>query len=74
MASVVNSCAVCSEGVEDVIGGLRPDERLEVLVPLVDLAADVPFEFGDAALGRAAEFAAVKLDEVESPSSRFAKK
>src|SRR5262249_10226347 len=49
---------VVGEGFEDVVGGVRPDGRSGVLVPFVDPAADVPFEFDDAPVGRAAEFAA----------------
>jgi len=42
--------AVFGDGLEDVIGGLRPDERPWSLVPLVDPLADIGFEFGDAAV------------------------
>lgn len=37
----VSSCAVAGDRVEDLIGGLRPDEGLRVLVPGLDPPADV---------------------------------
>jgi len=39
---------VGGEVVQDLVGGLGPDERLRVLVPLGDPLVDVGFEFGDA--------------------------
>jgi hypothetical protein len=50
VSRVVNSLAVGGEGFEDLVGGLGPDERPGVLVPLVGPVADVGFEFGDAAV------------------------
>ena len=50
VSRVDNSLAVSSEGLEDVVGCLRPYERLGVLVPLADPLADVGLELGDAAV------------------------
>lgn len=55
--------AVCGEGVEDLVGGLGPDEGFGVGVLDVDPLADVGFEFGDAAVGGAAEFAVGEFGE-----------
>ena len=38
--------AVFGDGLENVIRGFSPHERLGVLVPLVDPRADVGFELG----------------------------
>lgn len=70
VSRVVDSLAVAGEGVEDLVGGLGPDEGLGVSVPLVDPAAQVSFEFDHAAMGRAAQFAVGQfgepaLDQVE---------
>jgi hypothetical protein len=43
--------AVGGEVVEDLVGGLGPDEGVGIGVPFIDPAADVGFEFGDAAVG-----------------------
>ena len=54
---------VAGEGFQDVVGGFGPDERLRVLVPGFDPGADVGFEFFDAAVGAAAQFAVGQLGE-----------
>ena len=59
-----------SDGVEDLVGGLGPHERLGVLVPFVDPAADVAFQVDDGVVCGTAEFAGGQfgepaLDEVE---------
>jgi hypothetical protein len=55
LCAVVDSLAVGGEGVEDLVGGLGPDEWFGVGVPFVDPFADVGFEFGDAVVCGAAE-------------------
>ena len=50
VSRVGNSAAVGGKGFEDLVGGLGPDERLGILVPLVDPLADVGLELGDAAV------------------------
>jgi hypothetical protein len=55
--------AVCGEGVEDLVGGLGPDEWFRVGVPGLDPGSDVGFEGGDAAVGGSAEFAVGQLGE-----------
>ena len=47
VSRVVNSFTVSGESSEDLVGGLGPDERPGVLVPLVDPLADVVFKLGD---------------------------
>jgi hypothetical protein len=56
--------AVLGEGLEDLVGGLGPRERLRVFVPLADPLADVCFELGDAAVGGAAELAVGQRGEL----------
>jgi hypothetical protein len=55
--------AVGGEVVEDLVGGLGPDEWLRVGVPFVDPFPDVGFEFDDGAVGGAAEFAGGEFGE-----------
>lgn len=55
--------AVFCDGLQDVVSGLGPDEWPGVLVPLGDPLADAGFEFGDAAVGGAAELAIGELGE-----------
>ena len=43
----VDSLAVAFDGVEDLLGGLGPDVRAGVLVPVVDPVADVGVELAD---------------------------
>ena len=50
VSRVGNSLAVGGEGVEDLVGGLGPDEDFGVFVPFVDPSTDVGFEFGDTAV------------------------
>ena len=49
--------AVGCEGAEDLAGGFGPDEWLGIVVPFVDPGAHVAFEFDEAAVGGAAQFA-----------------
>lgn len=44
MSCAGDPSAEAGEGVEDFLGGLGPDERRGVLVPVLDPAADVGFE------------------------------
>ena len=41
---VRNSSAISCEGVEDLLGGLPPHERLRVVVPVLDPGTDVGFQ------------------------------
>ena len=48
--AVVDSSAVGSEGIENLVSGPGSLRRFRVPVPLVDSAEDVGFESGDAAV------------------------
>src|ERR1700722_4233174 len=63
LACLADPLAVLGDGLEDVVGGLRPGERLRVLVPLGDPLADVALELGDASVGGAAQLAVGELGE-----------
>ena len=58
-----NPLAVGGEGVQDLVGGLGPDERLGVPVPLVDPLTDIGLQLGDIAVGGPAQLAAGQLGE-----------
>jgi hypothetical protein len=51
----INSFAVASDGVEDLLGGLGPDVGTRVLVPVVDPVADVSVERPDRSVLAAAQ-------------------
>ena len=53
---LVDGGAVAGEAFEDVFGGLVPDERGRVVVPVVDPGSDVGGESFDAAVGGALQF------------------
>ena len=50
-----NTSAISCQGVEDLLGGFLPDERLRVLVPRRDPGADVGFQGLHALVGAAAD-------------------
>src|SRR5215207_5304092 len=50
-----NSCEKSSEGFEDLLGGLGPDEGLGIGVPALDPVADVGFEGLHAGMAAAAD-------------------
>jgi hypothetical protein len=55
--------AVVGEVVEDLVGGLDPDEGFRVGVPRIDRGGDVGFEGFDAAVAAAAQLAAGEFGE-----------
>jgi hypothetical protein len=60
-----SSLKISGEGVEDLVGGLLPHERLGVVVPGLDPGSDVGFEGLDARVGAAAD---LLVGEVAEPS------
>lgn len=56
VSRVINSPAVASDGIEDLVGGFVPDKRLWVRVVLIEIASDSGFQFACGLKAIAASF------------------
>src|SRR4029450_5008865 len=54
---------ISGQVVEELVGGLGPDERLGILVPRLDPSPKVGLQLGDAAVGRAPQLAVGQAGE-----------
>jgi hypothetical protein len=57
---------ICGEVVEDLVGGLAPDEWAGVVVPVLDPFVDVVAELGDGVMGGAAQLLGGEFGELRS--------